>query len=67
MLMEELKEQVENEPEVTIEGIQEEIENKITYQENPIMGQMNGEELRDFLSNRIIPERFRENNNNNNN
>jgi GTP-binding protein EngB required for normal cell division len=65
MLMEELKEQVENEPEVTIEGIQEEIENKITYQENPIMGQMSGEELRDFLSNRIIPERFRENNNNN--
>jgi hypothetical protein len=29
------------------------------------MGQMSGEELRDFLSNRIIPERFRENNNNN--
>ena len=65
MLMEELKEQVENEPEVTIKAIQEEIENKITYQDNPIMGQMSGEELRDFLSNRIIPERFRENNNNN--
>ena len=65
MLMEELKEQVENEPEVKIEEIQEEIENKITYQENPIMGQMSGEELRDFLSNRIIPERFRENKNNN--
>ena len=65
MLMEELKEQVENEPEVTIEEIKEGIENIMTYQENPIMGQMSGEELRDFLSNRIIPERFRENNNNN--
>jgi hypothetical protein len=63
MLMEELKEQVENEPEVTIEGILN--ENEIIYRENPIMGQMSGEELRDFLSNRIIPERFRENNNNN--
>ena len=64
MLMEELREQVENEPEVTIEGILN--ENEIIYRENPIMGQMSGEELRDFLSNRIIPERFRENNNNNN-
>jgi GTP-binding protein EngB required for normal cell division len=63
MLMEELKEQVENEPEVTIEGILN--ENEIIYRDNPIMGQMSGEELRDFLSNRIIPERFRENNNNN--
>jgi GTP-binding protein EngB required for normal cell division len=63
MLMEELKEQVENEPEVTIDGILN--KNKIIYRENPIMGQMSGEELRDFLSNRIIPERFRENNNNN--
>ena len=63
MLMEELKEQVENEPEVTIEEILN--ENEIIYRENPIMGQMSGEELRDFLSNRIIPERFRENNNNN--
>jgi GTP-binding protein EngB required for normal cell division len=63
MLMEELKEQVENEPEVTIEGILN--ENEIIYRENPIMGQMSGEELRDFLSNRIIPERFKENNNNN--
>ena len=63
MLMEELREQVENEPEVTIEGILN--ENEIIYRENPIMGQMSGEELRDFLSNRIIPERFRENNNNN--
>ena len=63
MLMEELREQVENEPGVTIEGILN--ENKIIYRENPIMGQMSGEELRDFLSNRIIPERFRENNNNN--
>jgi hypothetical protein len=66
-LTNEIREKIENEPKVTIEEIQEEIENKITYQENPIMGQMNGEELRDFLSNRIIPERFRENNNNNNN
>jgi hypothetical protein len=63
MLMEELKEQVENEPEVTIEGILN--ENEIIYRDNPIMGQMSGEELRDFLSNRIIPERFKENNNNN--
>jgi hypothetical protein len=63
MLMEELREQVENEPGVTIEGILN--ENEIIYRENPIMGQMSGEELRDFLSNRIIPERFRENNNNN--
>jgi hypothetical protein len=63
MLMEELKEQVENEPEVTIEEILN--ENEIIYRDNPIMGQMSGEELRDFLSNRIIPERFRENNNNN--
>jgi hypothetical protein len=63
MLMEELKEQVENEPEVTIEEILN--ENEIIYRENPFMGQMSGEELRDFLSNRIIPERFRENNNNN--
>lgn len=63
MLMEELREQVENEPGVTIEGILN--ENEIIYRENPIMGEMSGEELRDFLSNNITPERFRENNNNN--
>ena len=63
MLTQELREQVENEPEVTIEEILN--ENEIIYRDNPIMGQMSGEELRDFLSNRIIPERFRENNNNN--
>jgi len=63
MLTQELREQVENEPEVTIEEILN--ENEIIYRENPIMGEMSGEELRDFLSNNIIPERFRENNNNN--
>ena len=63
-LTQKVKEQVENESTPTIKEILN--ENEIIYRENPIMGQMSGEELRDFLSNRIIPERFRENNNNNN-
>jgi len=67
MLTQELREQVENEPGITIEEVQKEVENEMIYRDNPIMGQMNSEELMDFLTNRIIPERFRENNNNNNN
>lgn len=62
MLVQELTERVENEPTPTLEEILN--ENEITHRDNPIMAQMNGEELRDFLMNRVIPERLRENNNN---
>jgi hypothetical protein len=64
MLMQELREQVNDEPEITLDEIQQEVKNEIIYRNNPIMGEMNGEELRDFLTNRVIPERFKENNNN---
>jgi hypothetical protein len=63
-LTNEIRERVENEPGITLDEIQQEVENEIIYRENPIMREMNGEELRDFLTNRVIPERFRENNNN---
>lgn len=62
MLVQELTERVENEPTPTLEEILN--ENEITHRDNPIMTQMNGEELRDFLMNRVIPERLREDNNN---
>ena len=64
MLTQELRNKVENEPGISLDEIQQEVENEIIYRENPIMREMNGEELRDFLTNRVIPERFRENNNN---
>jgi hypothetical protein len=64
MLMQELREQVDDETEITLDEIQQEVKNEIIYRNNPIMGEMNGEELRDFLTNRVIPERFKENNNN---
>jgi hypothetical protein len=64
MLTQELRNKVENEPGISLDEIQQEVENEIIYRENPIMRGMNGEELRDFLTNRVIPERFRENNNN---
>ena len=64
MLTQELRNKVENEPGISLDEIQQEVENEIIYRENPIMGEMSGEELRDFLTNRVIPERFRENNNN---
>lgn len=62
MLVEELTQRVENEPTPTLNEILN--ENEITHRDNPIMAQMNGEELRDFLMNRVIPERLREDNNN---
>jgi hypothetical protein len=64
MLMQELREQVDDEPEITLDEIQQEVKNEIIYRDNPIMGEMSGEELRNFLTNRVKPERFRENNNN---
>jgi hypothetical protein len=61
MLTQELREQVENEPEITLE----EVENEMgLVPPNFSMSQLNGDELIQFLTNRIIPERFRENNNN---
>ena len=65
-LTNQIKEQIENEPGITIEELQREIDNEIVHQDNPIMGEMNGGELIDFLTNRIVPERFQNNNNNNN-
>jgi hypothetical protein len=64
MLTQELRNKVENEPGISLDEIQQEVENEIIYRDNPIMREMNGEELRNFLTNRVIPERFRENNNN---
>jgi hypothetical protein len=67
MLTQELREQVENEPEITLEEVQREVENEMgLVPPNFSMSQLNGDELIQFLTNRIIPERFRENNNNNN-
>jgi hypothetical protein len=67
MLTEELTDAVEREITPTMDELIQrynEMENEIIYRENPIMGEMNGEELRDFLTNRVIPERFKKNNNN---
>jgi predicted transcriptional regulator len=67
MLTQELTDAVERETTPTMDGLIQrynEMENEIIYRENPIMGEMNGEELRDFLTNRVIPERFKKNNNN---
>ena len=67
MLTQELTDTVEREITPTMDELIQrynEMENEIIYRENPIMGEMNGEELRDFLTNRVIPERFKENNNN---
>ena len=66
MLTQELREQVENEPEITLEEVQREVENEMgLVPPNFSMSQLRGDELIQFLTNRIIPERFKENNNNN--
>jgi hypothetical protein len=64
MLTQELREQVENEPEITLEEVQREVENEMgLVPPNFSMSQLRGDELIQFLTNRIIPERFRKNNN----
>jgi hypothetical protein len=65
-LTSEVKERIDNEPGITLEEVQREVENEMgLVPPNFSMSQLRGDELIQFLTNRIIPERFKENNNNN--
>ena len=64
MLTQELKDKIENEPGPTLEELQNEVEVEMGLPRPFNMRELNAIELVDFLRNRVIPERFRENNNN---
>jgi hypothetical protein len=64
MLTQELKDKIENEPGPTLEELQNEVEVEMGLPIPFNMNELNANELVDFLTNRVIPERFRENNNN---
>lgn len=64
MLKQELREQIENEPVPTIEELQTHVEMEMGLPQPFNMNELNANELVNFLTNRVIPERFRENNNN---
>jgi hypothetical protein len=64
MLTQELKDKIENEPNPTLEELQNEVEVEMGLPRPFKMNELNVNELVNFLTNRVIPERFRENNNN---
>jgi len=64
MITQELKNKIENEPGPTLDEVQNEIEVEMGLPRPFNISELNPNELKNFLSNLEIPERFRENNNN---
>jgi hypothetical protein len=63
-LTNEIREKIENEPGPTLEELQNEVDVEMGLPRPFNMNELNANEVVDFLTNRVIPERFRENNNN---